>query len=204
MNQLLPARWGKNSMKNEKQQQSHHVCPWWLAYTFDNPLRRWLHKPDRMFKGLVSPGQTAIDIGCGMGYFTIPLARMVGPAGRVLAVDLQEQMLKRVKKRAERAGLLSRITLHRSGPERLGISGKQADFVLGFWMVHEVADRPAFLREVAGLLKPGAHFLVAEPRMHVTASDVERTVELARAAGLEKVSEPKIGWSRTVLFRRAG
>ena len=178
------------------------TCPWWLAYTFDNPLRRWLHDPDEIFAGLIKPGQTAIDVGCGMGYFTIAMASMVGPEGRVVAVDLQEQMLKRVKKRAERAGLIPRIQLHQCGPDSLGVSGVQADLVLAFWMVHEVKDRASFIREVHGLMKPGAHFLVAEPRMHVSAENVQHTVELAQAAGLSPVAGPKIGWSRAVLFRK--
>jgi 2-polyprenyl-3-methyl-5-hydroxy-6-metoxy-1,4-benzoquinol methylase len=66
-----------------------HVCPWWFAYTFDNPLRRLIHPPVRIFEGLVQEGQTAVDIGCGMGYFTLGLARMVGQNGQVIAVDLQ-------------------------------------------------------------------------------------------------------------------
>lgn len=180
--------------------RGEHTCPWWLAYTFDNPLRRMLHDPDKIFAGLVQPGQTVVDIGCGMGYFTLGLARLVGPRGRVIAVDLQEQMLKRVRKRADRAGLLSRIELHQCGPESLGLS-VPADFVLGFWMVHEVKDRQGFLREVRGLLKPGARFLAAEPRFHVSAQDVQKTVDLAREAGLEAIDHPKIVMSRAVLFK---
>lgn len=181
--------------------KGEHTCPWWLAYTFDNPLRRMLHDPEKIFAGLVGPGQTAIDIGCGMGYFTLGLARMVGPEGRVLAVDLQEQMLRRVTKRAERAGLLPRIEPHQCKPDSLGLK-VQADFILGFWMVHEVNNRAAFLREVHDLLKPGARFLVAEPLMHVSAADLQKTVDLAREAGLATVDKPKIGWSRAVLFAR--
>src|SRR5574341_1010831 len=180
--------------------REHRVCPWWLAYTCDTPLRRMLHDPEQILAGLVLPGQTVIDIGCGMGYFTLPLARLVGPGGRVIAVDLQEQMLRRVKKRAERAGLLSRIRLYQCGPDSLGLTDP-ADFILAFWMVHETADRPGFLRQVHALLKPGAQFLVAEPRVHVLASDVQKTVDLARGVGLDVVGEPRIGWSRAVLFR---
>jgi len=181
--------------------KGERTCPWWLAYTFDNPLRRMLHDPEKIFAGLVGPGQTAIDIGCGMGYFTLGLARIVGPEGRVLAVDLQEKMLRRVKKRAERAGLLSRIEPHQCGPDSLGIN-VQADFIIAFWMVHEVNRRDAFLREVHDLLKPGARFLVAEPVMHVSAANLQKTVELARESGLVAVDKPKIGWSRAVLFER--
>ena len=79
-----------------------HVCPWWLCFTFDNPLRRLIHNPDRLLRSWIAPGQTAIDIGCGMGYFTLPMARLVGNSGRVIAVDLQAQMLDRLQRRAER------------------------------------------------------------------------------------------------------
>ncbi len=59
--------------------RSGNVCPWWLCPTFDNPLRRLIHNPDRILAGLVRPGEIALDLGCGMGYFSIPLARLVGP-----------------------------------------------------------------------------------------------------------------------------
>jgi ubiquinone/menaquinone biosynthesis C-methylase UbiE len=78
----------------------HHVCPWWLAYTFDNRLRRLIHNPQKILSGYVQEGMTVMDIGCGMGYFTLGLAELVGDAGQVLAVDLQQQMLDIMMKRA--------------------------------------------------------------------------------------------------------
>jgi 2-polyprenyl-3-methyl-5-hydroxy-6-metoxy-1,4-benzoquinol methylase len=54
-----------------------HVCPWWLAYTFDNPIRRFFHKPDQMLAKFVKEGMTVVDIGCGMGYFSIGLAKIL-------------------------------------------------------------------------------------------------------------------------------
>jgi hypothetical protein len=45
-------------------------CPWWLCFTFDNPVRRLLHNPEQILGGLIQPGQTVADIGCGMGYFS--------------------------------------------------------------------------------------------------------------------------------------
>lgn len=50
------------------------VCPWWLAYTFDNPLRRFLHDPVKLLASHVREGMTVADIGCGMGYFMVALA----------------------------------------------------------------------------------------------------------------------------------
>ena len=79
-----------------------HLVPWWLGYTFDTPLRRVLHDPVDILGGYVKEGWAVADLGCGMGYFSIPLARMVGEKGRVISVDLQPPMLNVLRKRAER------------------------------------------------------------------------------------------------------
>jgi ubiquinone/menaquinone biosynthesis C-methylase UbiE len=182
-------------------QENSHVCPWWLAYTFDNPIRRLLHNPQKMLGGYVKPGQTAVDIGCGMGHFSIGMARLVGPSGRVISVDLQPEMLDMVRSRAGQQGLQNRIHLHRCRPDSLGLA-EPVDFVLAFWMVHEVPHRAAFLTEVRDLLKPEARFLVAEPKFHVSASDFQKTVALARSVGLEQRAEPNVSVSRAALFAR--
>jgi ubiquinone/menaquinone biosynthesis C-methylase UbiE len=176
-----------------------HVCPWWFAYTFDNPLRRLIHPPARIFEGLVSEGQTAVDIGCGMGYFTLGLARMVGQSGQVIAVDLQEKMLGFVLQRAARAGLLDRIELLQSAAEQLDFKEK-TDFVLAFWMVHEVPDKPRLFEAVASMLKPSAYFLLVEPRGHVTQAVFDEEVKQAQASGLLQVKNPSIAISRAALF----
>lgn len=176
-----------------------HVCPWWLCFTFDNPLRRLIHNPDKILRDWIAPGQTVIDVGCGMGYFSLPMARLVGNSGRVIAVDLQAQMLDRLQRRAERAGLKSRIQPHRCQSDTLALS-EPADFVLTFWMVHEVPNQAAFLREVRNLLKPNAHYLLVEPVLHVAAADFQQTVHTAQAAGLRLVARPAVNLSRTVLF----
>ncbi len=178
-----------------------HVCPNWLIGTFDNPLRRLVQNPDRIVSGLVGPGQTAVDIGCGIGYFTIPLARLVGSQGKVLAIDLQEKMLAGVRRRAEKAGLTDRIRFCLAAPAGLGVSGP-VDFVLTFWMVHEVPDRERFLKEIHRLLRPGGTWLFAEPPIHVTAAAFQKTVSLAQSLGFQIVSRPEIGLSRAVLFSR--
>ena len=182
----------------------HHlrVCPWWLAYTFDNPLRRLLHDPKKILDGLVGPGDTALDVGPGLGYFTLALARRVGEKGRVIAADLQQEMLDRLGRRAERKGLLDRITLHRCASDRIGLDGR-VDGALAFWMVHEVPDQARFLGEVASLLKDGGYLLVAEPRMHVDQAAFDATVALARAAGLEPQGPRKVALSRSMFFRKA-
>jgi hypothetical protein len=67
-------------------------------------------------------------------------------------------------------------------------------------MVHEVPDQQALLSEVRNLLKPEARFLLVEPKIHVTASDFQKTVNIARTIGLKPGAEPKVRLSRAVLF----
>ena len=81
-------------------QSSGHTCPWWLLFTFDNPLRRLIHDPEKILAPYVESGDAVLDVGCGMGYFSLGLAKLVGPEGKVIAADLQPQMLAGLKKRA--------------------------------------------------------------------------------------------------------
>lgn len=175
------------------------VCPWWLCYSFDNPLRRIFHKPELLLAPYMKPDMIAVDIGCGMGYFTLGLAKLAGPEGRVIAVDLQQQMLDALTRRARRAGVSDRILLHRCRPESLGVEGP-VDFVLAFWMAHEVPDKPRFFGEIFSLLKAGGRLLLVEPKFHVTLRSFERTVAVCREAGLQVLEEPAIALSRSVLM----
>jgi len=179
------------------------MCPWWLSYFLYNPLRRVVHNPERILDGHVRPGHTAMDVGCGPGYFTLPMARLAGQAGQVIAVDLQPRMLDILRRRAERAGLLARIRLHQCSADRLGVQ-TQVDFALAFAMVHEVPDPHALLSEIATLLNPEARFLLAEPSAHVAPSAFDRTLEIARTVGLLPCGEPRIAMCRAVLLARSG
>lgn len=179
---------------------SFHVCPWWLARALDNPIRRLIHNPEEILGGHIEPGQTVLDLGCGSGTFTIAMARMVGEAGRVIAVDLQDEMLQMVRQKALKEGLDSRIITHKSEPDRIGVSEK-VDFALAFYMVHEVPDVKTFLKEIAILLKPKGKLLIVEPLFHVSASSFKSTVDAAQIAGLKPILEPRIRFSRSVLLQ---
>ncbi|MCB2228901.1 MAG: methyltransferase domain-containing protein [Desulfarculaceae bacterium] len=179
-----------------------HVCPWWLAYTFDNPLRRLVHDPAKLFGPYLGPGGKAADIGCGMGYFSLGLARLVGPTGRVYSLDLQEQMLNKVRSRAKRAGLGERIDTRLVTPGSLGgeeLAGR-LDLVLTFWMLHEVPDQESFMAQVKQLIKPGGVWFLAEPRMHVSAEDYAASLDKARSAGYKPLAEPKVAMSRATVL----
>jgi ubiquinone/menaquinone biosynthesis C-methylase UbiE len=176
------------------------VCPWRHAYAFDNWLRRLVLNPEKLFAPYVRRGMTALDIGCGMGVNSIGLARMVGEEGCVIAVDVQEEMLEVMRKRAERAGVAERIRAHRSQPDAIGVEA-QVGFAVAFWMVHEVPDIPRFLAEVRSLLAADAHFFVAEPQMHVSGEAFEATLEAARGCGLAVGDRPRVRLSRAAVLR---
>ena len=176
-----------------------HVCPWWFCYSFDNPLRRLFHDPEPLLAPYVKPGMTVVDIGCGMGYFTIPLARIIGSGGKVIAVDLQQRMLDALVRRASKAGVVDRIIPHRCQKDSLGIEGP-ADFALAFWMAHEVPDKPRFFREIFALLKQGGRLLLVEPKYHVTLGSLERTLAVCREVGFRPLDEPIVALSRAVLM----
>jgi ubiquinone/menaquinone biosynthesis C-methylase UbiE len=176
-----------------------HVCPWWLIHTFDNPLRRLVQNPERILQDIVRSGDACLDLGCGIGYFTIPMAGIVGPSGCVTAADLQPEMLAGVRRRAEKSGLLSRVRLHRVDASGLPFEAA-FDFALAFWMAHEVPDQRSLIQQIRSALKPGGRFLLVEPKVHVRQAAFDRTVDLAEKTGLTKVKPLDIFFSRAILM----
>jgi ubiquinone/menaquinone biosynthesis C-methylase UbiE len=177
------------------------VCPAAHAGWLSTPLRRTVQDPRRILRGLVAEGDTVIDLGCGPGFFTLPMAVMAGVSGTVIAVDLQQEMLERLRVRADRAGLAARVRLHRCAADGLDLDC-QADFALAFYMLHEVPSEAAFLGQVHAALKPNGRFLLVEPRGHVSPPDFEGSLAVARKAGFQVVSRPRLAFSRAALLTR--
>jgi len=89
---------------------------------------------------------TVVEPGPGMGFFTLELARLVGPSGRVIAVDVQPKMLAELRRRAAKAGVLDRIEARQGPGDRMGLNdlNGQADFALAFAVVHELPSAGKF------------------------------------------------------------
>lgn len=179
-----------------------HVCPWWHAYFFDNALRRVFFNPGRMFGPYVSRGMTVLDVGCGMGFNSIALARMVGDEGRVIAVDVEPKMLSVLAKRARRAGLLDRIDARQCAPDTIGVTD-EVGFAVAFWVVHEVPDAAAFLSEVRSCLTSGGKLMIVEPKGRVSAEAFGHTLSLAARIGLQMHAEPRVHFSRAAVLERS-
>jgi len=174
------------------------TCPWWLCWSFDNPIRRLAHDPEAMLSPHLARGQRALDVGPGMGFFTIPMARIVGPESTVVALDIQDEMLSALRSRAERKGARNVRTVRYSGAG-FGLEGT-FDFILLFWMFHEVADKAGFVGELRRVSRAGTRILLAEPLVHVGARSFDRSVDLFRSMGFAELASPRVGFSRARLL----
>lgn len=145
------------------------------------------------------------DIGCGMGYFTLPMAGMVGAKGKVIAADLQIQMLKGLASKTKKQRKLEQIELICCSERSLNLNEweNKLDFILTFAVAHEVPDRERMFKEIAEAMKSGAKFLLVEPQGHVSEECFNESVRLARTCGLKVIKEPKINMSRAVLLEKA-
>ena len=172
---------------SREESMSDHVCPIWVGYLLLNPLRRIMENPGRILGPHVRPGMTVLEPGCGMGYFTLPLARMVGPEGRVVVVDLQPGMLEAVARRADRAGLGGVVETRLAQGAGLGVDDLvgRVDFAAAIHLLHELPDQAAFLAQVRSVLRPGGKLLVMEPKFHVRPEAFEASLRLAQEAGFE-------------------
>jgi len=184
---------------------ARRVCPIWIGYLLLNPLRKWLENPDKILGPFVREGMTILEPGCGMGYFTLPLARMVGPKGRVVAVEVQPKMLSALRRRAQKAGLMDRIDVRETGADGLGLDdlSDKVDFTAAIHMVHEVPDQTCFFSDVWKVLKPGGRLLVVEPKGHVSQDRFEQSLGLAAKVGFQPDSlTVKLG-GRVALLTKA-
>ena len=127
-------------------QGKNHTCPWWLCFTFDNHFRKLLQDPVKILSPYIQPGDHVLDLGPGRGFCSFPLSDMVGDKGVVYAADIQKEMLDAIEKKAERRNV-SNIRTYLITDKGLDID-ETFDFILFFWMFHEVHDQVALLEEL--------------------------------------------------------
>jgi ubiquinone/menaquinone biosynthesis C-methylase UbiE len=180
------------------------VAKWYHLLVYPDWFRRLHQRPRRFLGELVKPGMTAVDIGCGLGFYTIEMARMVGQNGRVIAIDFQADMLRVTARKARKAGVGERVEIVQCAQDNLIVSERvplgQVDFALSMWVAHEVPDRGRFFGQVRRMLKSEGRYLLAEPKFHVGGELYRAICDDAEEAGLKKVCEPPVGASRAALF----
>ena len=180
-----------------------HICPLWVGKLLLLPVRKLFNNPEKILGPHVKPGMKVVDFGCALGYFTLPMARKVGTTGAVYAVDIQKNMIDSLSRRISKAHLdhIIHPVLITEKTDFAELAGK-IDFVLLFYMVHEVPDQTALMHTVSKMLKPGGKALVVEPKGHVTAADFKSTVDIAGTSGLKPISDLPISGSLEVLLEK--
>jgi len=145
---------------------------------------------------------TVLDLGCGPGFFSLDIARLVGKSGRVIASDLQEGMLQKLRGKIRGTALEEQITLHKCEENRIGLS-EDVDFILAFYVVHEIPDQEVFFNEIKSRLKPNGQVFIAEPPVRVSKTAFEEMIRKARDAGFTPVERPKVFLSKAVILKKA-
>jgi len=183
---------------------AQHVCPWWAGYLLASPMRRFSQNPEEILRPYVWSGMIVLEPGPGMGFFTIPLAQMIGESGRVIAVDVQPRMLGALRRRAAKAGLAPRIETRQALPDSLGIAdlAGMVDLVLAFAVVHEMPSAEGFFAEAAAALKPGGRVLFVEPSGHVPEKRFAEEMAAAQKCGLVEADRPSVRRSQAALLAK--
>jgi predicted methyltransferase len=192
------------------QPRTGHLFPPENLGLLESPDRAAWQKPDQIMDALgVADGSTVADIGAGAGWFTIQLARRVGPNGVVYAEDVQRQMLEAIRRRVGREGLQNVHTVFGTGTNPHLPQGR-LDAILVVDVYSEVDDRVTFLRNVAAALKPTGRIGVVNykpggggpgpaPSDRVDSSVVEAD---ARAAGLRVLSRASLPFQYLLVLGR--
>jgi ubiquinone/menaquinone biosynthesis C-methylase UbiE len=182
-----------------------HTCPVWIGYLLASPVRRLFENPAKMLLPLVKAGDRVLELGPGLGFFTVPLAKAVTPAGKVVCVDVQQGMLDRLGRRLRKRGLSQEVELRLCGHDDFGLQDQEGrvDLAVALHVVHETTSPATTLRVLAGCLKPGGHLLIVEPPGHVSREAWQSEMAALEHAGLVRVEHPKAeGRKRLALWMR--
>lgn len=178
----------------------NRVCPVELANSLDSKIRRWLQNPQKILSPFVKEGMKVLDVGCGPGFFSVELAKMVGMNGKVFAADLQEGMLQKVRNKIQGTSIEKIIQLIKCEKDGIVIPEK-VDFILAFYMVHEVPNKDKFFATLKNLLNENGKFLIVEPKLfHVSEKEFASTISKAERTGFKSAKGPKLPFSFSSLL----
>ncbi len=179
----------------------NRVCPVERAGSLDNRFRRWVQNPRKILRPYIEEGMTVLELGCGPGFFSLDIAQMVGKSGRIIAADLQEGMLQKLRDKIQGTAFEERITLHKCEENKIGVAAN-VDFILAFYLLHEIPNQEIFFNEIQAILKPNGQVFIVEPPFHVSKSAFEETIRKSQEAGFTLVARPKVLLSKTVLLQK--
>lgn len=170
------------------------------AGTLLHPLRRWIH-PVRLTleKFRLKPGDTVLELGPGPGYFTVEASRMVGPEGRVICLDIQREMIALLRGRLDEQGVANAHPVV-GDATRLPLSDRSVDAAFLVAVLGEIPDRPAALRELRRVMKPGGVLSFTESLTDPDYVFQDSLRDLCRASGFEELARSREVTGYTMCF----
>lgn len=111
----------------------------------------------------IKPGQTIADLGAGSGYYSFRIAALVGPTGKVLAIDIEPAMLEVIAQRARREGIANIATV-RSSTQDPNLAPRSVDLLFMVDVYHELEFPYEVMTKVRAALKPGGRVALVEYR----------------------------------------
>jgi ubiquinone/menaquinone biosynthesis C-methylase UbiE len=175
-------------------------CPASLDWLVDNPVRRYYMGPvlDRVG---IRPGEHVLELGPGPGIFTVEAARRVGPEGRLVAVDIQPEMIAQVEKRVREAGL-SNVETQVSDAYHLPLDDESVDRAFLVTVLPEILDRQRALAELRRVLKPDGALSITEEFLDPDYPLAQTTIRWAKEAGFKLAERHGNWWVYTLNFRK--
>jgi ubiquinone/menaquinone biosynthesis C-methylase UbiE len=160
----------------------------------EKEIRAWFDGTGAdLFRELgLQPGHVAIDLGCGPGRFTVPLAQVVSPGGRVIAVDRSPDALKQLAERLDTWAPSCNVEcLETDGPAALGdMEPHSLDAALIFDVLQHMKDWDALLTDLARALKPDGRIVVYPAAVpHPDSVDMSRFGQLAQTHGFRNAGD---------------
>ena len=170
------------------------------ASALESRLRLFLQNPRKILEKYVRSGMTVLDLGCGTGYFTLEIAKLLNNNGKVIASDVQKGMLELLKQKLRNSELKRLIEIHNSQENTLCLT-ERVDFILAFYSFHEMKYIDSIIHDLTRIVKPETKIFISEQKLHVSKNTFNKIIAKMENSGFEICGRPLIFFSRTVIMK---
>lgn len=174
------------------------VCPSWLSFILYNPLRKRFSDRGRILHDSRITGRSVVlEVGAGNGFLTEAIAAQ---AEKVVVVELQDGMVRKLRKRV--SGFAGKVEIVTADISAYTVQAPFADVCLLYYCFHEVADKPAAVKNITRAVKCGGYISLYEPGIEVGKKAMIETVRMFTDAGFEKEIESTNVFTRFARLRK--